>query len=202
MNYSSKLWLCIATFISFSCLGMMRQLIRDENGFRLSDGKQEQIVQPHFVDSLLKRMSPEQLQTFVEQGNRIRVIRLSNGNIACRAMVPGLGGGPVLAGIFYWATKATCYGAITGAAVTAAAATGGAAAAGAVGAVGAVATGGLSVAGGVVASGVGCAVGASATATAGVGMVTAAAASVGSIVAIIETASLAAGALGAMIPFF
>jgi len=96
MNYSNKLCLCLVTLISFSCFGMMRQLIRDENGFRLSDGKQEQVVQSHFVDPLLKRMSPEQLKTFVEQGNRIRAIRLSNGEHRLQAMVTGLGGGPLL----------------------------------------------------------------------------------------------------------
>ena len=93
MNYSKKLCLCISTFISFSCFGMMRQIIRDKNGFRLFDGKQEQTVKPHFVDPLLKRMNPEQLKTFVEQGNRIRAIRLSNDEYRLQAMVPGDGGG-------------------------------------------------------------------------------------------------------------
>ena len=79
---------------SLSSLGMMRHIIRDENGFRVFDGQKEQVVQSHFVDPLLRRMSPEQLKTFVEQGNRIRAIRLSNGEHRLQATVPGLGGGP------------------------------------------------------------------------------------------------------------
>jgi hypothetical protein len=93
MNYINKLCLCIATLVSFSCLGMMRQVIRDENGFRVFDGQQEHTVQPYFVDSLLKRMSPEQIQRFVERGNRIRAIRLSDGEYRLQAMVPVNGGG-------------------------------------------------------------------------------------------------------------
>ena len=72
---------------------MMRQIIRDESGFRVFDGQEVQQVKPHFVDPLLKRMSPEQLKTFVEQGNRIRAIRLSDGEHRLQAMVPGNGGG-------------------------------------------------------------------------------------------------------------
>ena len=199
MNYSNKLCLCIATLISFSCFGMMRQLIRDENGFRLSDGKQEQVVQSHFVDPLLKRMSPEQLKTFVQQGNRIRAIRLSNGEHRLQAMVPGKGGGPITGAIAYWAVKTLCYGAAVAAAGTAVAATGGAAGA-ALGALGAASTlgasAGATVLGGAIA-GAGLA-GEAATATAavvtGAGGLAAAAAAV-------ESASMAAWAVATLCPF-
>ena len=109
MNFSNKLCLSIATLISFSCFGMMRQIIRDENGFRVLDGQQEQVVQPHFVDPLLKRMSPEQLKTFVEQGNRIKAIKMSDGEYRLEKNVPGLGGGVVGA----WIGSALGYGAVT-----------------------------------------------------------------------------------------
>ncbi|HML18972.1 MAG TPA: hypothetical protein PKD74_00130, partial [Candidatus Dependentiae bacterium] len=125
MNYINKLCLCIATLVSFSCLGMVRQVIRDENGFRVFDGQQEHTVQPYFVDSLLKRMSPEQIQRFVERGNRIRAIRLSDGEYRLQAMVPVKGGGPILAGLFYSGTKAVCYGSAIAAATAAVGATGG-----------------------------------------------------------------------------
>jgi hypothetical protein len=78
---------------SLSSFSMMHQVTRDENGFRVFDGKQEKPVLPYFVDPLLKRMNPEQLKKFVEQGNRIRVIRLSDGEHRLQAMVPGKGGG-------------------------------------------------------------------------------------------------------------
>ncbi len=97
MKYINKLCLCIATLVSFSCLGMMHQVIRDENGFRVFDGQQEHMVKPYFVDSLLKRMNPEQVQRFIERGNRIRTIRLSDGEYRLQAMVPVKGGGPILA---------------------------------------------------------------------------------------------------------
>lgn len=90
MNFTNKLCLCIAMFVSITSFGMV---IRDENGFRIFDGQNEQVIQPYFVDPLLKRMSPEQLTKFVAQGNRIRAIRLSDGEHRLQAVVPGLGGG-------------------------------------------------------------------------------------------------------------
>ncbi len=107
MNYSYKLCLCIAMLISLSSFGMMRQLIRDENGFRIFDGQKEQIVKSHFVDPLLKRMSPDKLKTFVEQGNRIKAIRLSDGEHRLQAMVPGKGGGLFGASVGFFLGKGT-----------------------------------------------------------------------------------------------
>jgi hypothetical protein len=57
--------------VSFSSLGMMHQVIRDEHGFRVFDGQQEHMVKPYFIDSLLKHMNPEQIQRFIEHGNHI-----------------------------------------------------------------------------------------------------------------------------------
>jgi hypothetical protein len=113
MNYINELCLCIVTLVSFSCLGMMHQVIRDENGFRVFDGQQEHMVKPYFVDSLLKRMNPEQVQRFIERGNRIRAIRLSDGEYRLQAMVPVKGGGPISGLIAYGATKVIGFGIIT-----------------------------------------------------------------------------------------
>ena len=98
--------------VSTASFGMMRQIIRDEDGFRVFDGKQEREVRPCFVDPLLRRMNTEQLKKFVEQGNRIRVIRLSDGEHRLQAMVPGKGGGPVTARALYWTTKSFALGII------------------------------------------------------------------------------------------
>jgi uncharacterized membrane protein (Fun14 family) len=95
--------------VSTASFGMMRQIIRDEDGFRVFDGKQEREVRPCFVDPLLRRMNTEQLKKFVEQGNRIRVIRLSDGEHRLHAMVPGKGGGPVLAILAGWAVRFAMY---------------------------------------------------------------------------------------------
>lgn len=202
--------------VSLSSFGMMRHIIRDENGFRVFDGQKEQVVQSHFVDPLLRRMSPEQLTTFVEQGNRIRAIRLNNGEHRLQAMVPGIGGGPISGLIAYWATKSLCYGAAAAATTTAVVATGGTAVALATGAA-------ATVAAGTIAAGAGTAVvvaGVTATEAAAVvagglaataGMVegaalatTAVVTSAGGVaaaVAAVESASFAAGAFFAAIPF-
>jgi len=192
MKYINKLCLCIATLVSFSCLGMMRQVIRDENGFRVFDGQQEHTVQPYFVDTLLKRMNPEQIQRFVERGNRIRAIRLNDGEYRLQAMVPVKGGGPILAGLFYSGTKAVCYGSAIAAATAAVGATGGGALLVA-GAAEAVAVTGAGFAAAAITT-----AGGAAAATTAVG---AAAATGVSVVALIESASLFMGALGAAIPF-
>lgn len=113
MNFTNKLCLCIAMLVSITSFGMV---IRDENGFRIFDGQNEQVIQPYFVDPLLKRMSPEQLTKFVAQGNRIRAIRLSDGEHRLQAMVPGNGGGLLGASIGFWVGKigveVVCHGAI------------------------------------------------------------------------------------------
>ena len=216
MNYPHKLCLCLAMLSSLSSLGMVRHIIRDESGFRIIDGQTEQVVQPHFVDPLLKRMSPEQLTTFVAQGNRIRAIRLSNGEHCLQAIVPGLGGGPVTAMALYWITKSLCWGAVgtavaasTAAAVTAVAATGGAAGVAVGAAINAgsaalvASTGaGTAAAGAVTAALATPAIAATAAAasTTAVGSVVAATGTVAGFVAAIEGVSAAACAFGLALP--
>ena len=190
MNHLNKLYLSLATIVSFSCLGM--QLVREENDYRFHDGKQEHVVKSHFVDPLLKRMNPEQLTKFVEQGNRIRNIRMSNGQHRLQTMIPGKGGGPILAGLFYGATKAVCYGSAIAAATAAVGATGGGALVVA-GAGEAIAVAGSGLAATAIAT-----AGGTAAATATVG---AAAATGLSVVGLIESASIFMGAVGAAIPF-
>ncbi len=213
MNYSYKLCLSIAMLISLSSFGMMRQLIRDENGFRIFDGQKEQIVKSHFVDPLLKRMSPDKLKTFVEQGNRIKAIRLSDGEYRLEAKVPGLGGGPVTAMALYWITKSLCWGAVgtaaaagTAAAVTAVVATGGTAGV----AVGAAINAGSAAlvastaagtgAAGAVAAAIGTSAAATTATTTAVGGVVAATGTVAGFIAAIEGVSAAACAFGLALP--
>lgn len=199
MNYINELCLCIVTLVSFSCLGMMHQVIRDENGFRVFDGQQEHMVKPYFVDSLLKRMNPEQVQRFIERGNRIRAIRLSDGEYRLQAIVPVKGGGPISGAIAYWVVKSLCYGTAVAAAGTVVVATGGAAGA-AVGAVAAASTlgagAGATVVGGAIA-GAGLA-GEAMTATTAVA---ACAGGIAGAVAAVESASMAAWAAATLCPF-
>jgi len=137
-------------------------------------------------------MNPEQIQRFVERGNRIRAIRLNDGEYRLQAMVPVKGGGPILAGLFYSGTKAVCYGSAIAAATAAVGATGGGALLVA-GAAEAVAVTGAGFAAAAITT-----AGGAAAATTAVG---AAAATGVSVVALIESASLFMGALGAAIPF-
>jgi hypothetical protein len=88
MNYVQNSCLSIAIFVSFSNFGMGQQIIRDDSGFRVHEGQQEHCVRPCFVDPLLKRMNSEQLEKFVKQRNRIKAIKLSNGEYRLQAVIP------------------------------------------------------------------------------------------------------------------
>ncbi len=216
MNYVHKLFVSFVMLVSFSSFGMVHQIIRDENGYRVFDGKQEQIVKSHFIDPLLKRMSFEQLKTFIEQGNRIRVIRLSNGEHRLQSMVHGNGGGPISGLIAYWATKSLCYGTAAAAATTAVVATGGAAAAFATGAAATVAAGSVAagagtaivvggataeVAAGVIAGGLAASAGMVEGAALATTAVVSSAGTVAAAVAAVETASFSVGAFFTALPF-
>ncbi|HML19856.1 MAG TPA: hypothetical protein PKD74_04740 [Candidatus Dependentiae bacterium] len=208
MNFTNKLYLCIAMLASFSSFGMMHQLICDENGFRIIDGQKEQVVQPHFIDPLLKRMSLVQLKTFVEQGNRVRAIKLDNGEYRLQAKVSGMGGGPATAMALYWITKSLCWGAVgtaaaagTATVATAVVATGGAAGV----AVGAAINAGsaalvATTAAGTTAAGVAAAALGTTAATTAVGATIAATGSVAGLIAAIEGAAAAACAFGLALP--
>ncbi len=199
MNYVQKLCLSIAMVISFSNFGMMQQVVRYDNGFKVYDGAQEKPVRPCFVDPLLRSMNTEQLKKFVDQGNHIRAIRLSDGEHRLQAMLPGKGGGPISGAIAYWATKTLCYGTAVAAAGTVVTATGGlaGAAGGAIAAATTVgASAGATIVGGAIA-GAGLATEAAAATTA---VVTAAGGITGAVAAI-ETASMAACTICTLCPF-
>jgi hypothetical protein len=101
------------------------QLVRNKNNFIFHDGNHKYAVSPHFIDPLLKRMNQEQLNIFVKQGNRIRVIRMSDGTHRLQSIIPGKGGGPISAKIAYEITKTICLSNVMGAGIGAAIATGG-----------------------------------------------------------------------------
>lgn len=118
---------------------------------------------------------------------------------ALDAKVRGNGGGPILAGVFYWGTKAVCYGTALAGATTAVVATGGVA-------------GALTGAGvGIVGSGATAGAGVVASTIAGAGLATEAAMTTASVVAssggiagaiaTVEAGATFMGALGMAIPF-
>lgn len=194
---------CSFLFMSISSLsiGMADCIIRDDSGFKVIHNNHTYQVQNHDVESFLRTMNKKQYKMFLQNGGRIHVAKLNNGDYILRHKVSGLGGGPVLACLFYGATKVAAYGAFVGAAIGAVAATGGVAGA-AMAAGSAVASTGVAAAGGASAAAVGAAVGSSAAATSAVGFAAGACATGTGIITAIEGASLAAGALGAAIPFF
>ena len=195
MNFTNKLCLCVAMLSSLPSFGM-RQIIRDESGFRVIDSQKEQVVQPHFIDPLLKRMNPKQLKTFIKQGNRIRAIKLSNGEYRLQTIVPGNGGGIFAAQQAYWLTKVSLYAAlglavggtiaVTGGAVVAA----GSAVAAGTATVGTVATG---VGAGIASTAVGTAACGSAASGLAVGVATTTAAIAGGAEAAAATAAVTTG---------
>lgn len=138
------------------------------------------------------------LKKFKEAGY-IRINKDEDGKYALVAKVRGEGGGPILAGIFYYGTKAVCYGTALAGATTAVVATGGLAGAvtgAGVTAVGLGASAGTTlVAGGVAGAGL---AGEAALATASV--VTSSGGIVGAIAAV-EAGATFMGAVGLAIPF-
>jgi hypothetical protein len=83
----------------------------NKKGFSLiKDGKKHE-VKKYFTDKKLHGITKEQLNAFLENGY-LSVNQMNDGEYSIQAKGRINGGGPILASIAYWATKATCYGAI------------------------------------------------------------------------------------------
>lgn len=76
-------------------------------------------VKPYDVDKTLRKAPPKTLPTLLKNGY-IQPQQLDNGDYKLKFNVRGKGGGPLTAGLFYWATKGICYGSAAGAATAAA----------------------------------------------------------------------------------
>jgi hypothetical protein len=152
-------------------------LMHSKKGFQIKQDDALQQVANHNVDKPLRAMSSEQLQAFVK-GGYISVNQLGNGEFTLRANGRGLGGGPILGPIGYWAVKGLCYGTAIGGAIGTVAATGG-------------------LAGAVVGGLVGEAAAAASLTTAGTSIVSAVVAS-GEVVAATEAAAVTGGLISQM----
>ena len=93
-----KMLLSLAVFLGFPCFAMV---IKTDEGFFVNDRGIINAVKPHDVDPFLRKLSPVQLTRFSQMGNRIKAIRLSNGDYMLRAKGDLLGGGPGLAWFSY-----------------------------------------------------------------------------------------------------
>lgn len=175
------------------------QLLQHEDNFYVAKDGLVKLVNKYDIDAFLKNANPAQLQKYLEQDGYIQVDQLENQDYVLKAKGRIRGGGPILASLFYGATKAVCYGTFIAGAGAAVGATGG-------GAIVVAAAGEMAA---VTGSGVvAVAIGSSATATAAASSATAAgvaiATSAGGLSAIvtgIEALSVLAGAAGAAIPF-
>jgi hypothetical protein len=150
----------------------------------------------------LRTLTPRQMKGFAKAGGYFQLKRFENGEYSFEPHIRVRGGGPILAGILYWGTKAVCYGGAAAAAGGVVAATGG----GALGAVGSLAvggaTGGLTAGGTAVSLAVGGAGGATlAAATTGTAAVIGTAGSLGGAITFVESAAIVMGSIGAAIPF-
>ena len=184
MNRSNKIFFSLVIFATVQCFGMMRQITRDQDGFSVFDGQVHR-VKNHDIEPILRNLQVNQLRVFLQEGGKIRAIKLDNGDYVLRAHVPGLAGGPVAAGIAYGITKALCWTGLVGAAVGVVAVTGGAA----IGAAGAVAT---------TATATGALAGAVAT-TAGATAATATAATIGAGAGVLAGGAAVGAAAGATV---
>lgn len=194
------------------------ELFKTKKGFQvIKDGKKK-AVKSYDIDAILKSIPTDKLDVFLDNGY-IEIKELSNGDFKLNAKGRINGGGPILAGIVYWGTKAVGYGVPAAAAGAIIATTAGAA-------VPALAAGGAAGVSGVIANGaaatlttaIGAGLPASATAGAtivgsavvgGIGVETAAIASTAAItstgiagyVAGVETAAATLAGLAMMVPF-
>ncbi len=80
------------------------KLLRNKNGFCVMRNGTPYEVKDDFVDSLLRNASKKTLKKFQKAGY-VEIKRLDNDEFVLRSKVRGMGGGPVLAGILYGATK-------------------------------------------------------------------------------------------------
>ena len=103
MQNLRTVFLSIVMLMSCQSFGM--QVLRDNQGYRVFDGKQCYEVKSYDADPLLRKVQVGQLRKFVQDGGRIRATKLDNGDYVLRASIPGKVGGPILASIFYGQQK-------------------------------------------------------------------------------------------------
>ena len=172
----------------------------------LRNGKKTEIAS-YDTNSLLRKMSSENLKRFLGARNRLLLKEMKNQNNESeyRLDVHGelKGGGPIAGAIGYWLTKGLGYGVVIGGIGGTIAATGGAAAGGLAATAGtAIATaGGVTGAAATTATIVSGTIAGSAAATEVATMATMSAVTTGGVVATIETASTSVGAALTICPF-
>lgn len=175
------------------------KIYHDDNYFYVQRGNSIKRVEAHEVNRLLTDLLRKKLLDRLKSAGYIQVKEHQDGNYELAAKVRGNGGGPVLAGLFYWGTKTLCYGTALAGAGAAVVATGGAA--GALTGAGVAAAGASASAGTTVVAGAIAGAGLTGEAALATASVVTSAGGITAAVAAVETAATAAGALGMAIPF-
>ena len=180
------------------------KLYQNEEGYYAKQDKSTYHIKSYDIDPLLKKLKGDKLQKFLDIGY-ISLHQMDNEDFVLKAHVRGLGGGPILAGIFYWGTKAICYGtalaAGSAAVTTVVVASGGSVAPVMVGAALVKAAGAGSTIGmAAVSAGITTSGGTAIATTLTAGTLTSAG-SIPAAIALVESAASAAGTIGMLIPW-
>lgn len=85
------------------------ELFKTKKGFQVKKDGKKKAVKSYDIDAVLKAIPADKLDMFLDNGY-IEIKELSNGDFKLNAKGRIKGGGPILAGIVYWGTKAVGYG--------------------------------------------------------------------------------------------
>ncbi len=96
-----------SSIIAPDSLGQLT-ILHDEDGFKVIRENKENCVENCWVDPILRDISNEKLQNFLETG-KIVVSQMDNEELSLKAQLSYKGSGPILATWGYWTTKVTCY---------------------------------------------------------------------------------------------
>ena len=94
---TSALSCSLALLISYGCQAMEQIPAQ----FFVKEGDQLHTVKRHDVSPFLRNLSPQQLSKFSAMGNRIKAIKLSNGDFRLEERGELLGGGPGFGAFLY-----------------------------------------------------------------------------------------------------
>lgn len=208
----------ILSVLPFSLSASELTIHKTLTGYSFSSDEIDTEVPYYMMSKRVRSINPDKLAAILNSGNAyLDFKKCSDGSYAVDLQGRIKGGGPITAGILYWATKVTCYGTAAATVGGAVVVTGGIAAGAITGGVaagtavaiegvavgGSIAVGGIGTALPVVAGAIGggvAAVGATETLAIGTMGAVTSAGGVAGAVAMVEAASLGAFSFGMMLP--
>lgn|SRR5574338_150985 len=88
-------------------------VVKDNDHFTIVKNGKSFSVEPDRLDSALRKMDKKKLAAFLKTGY-LSVNKSTDGSYSLQSQTRKKGGGPILSSVFYWGTKAVCYGAVFG----------------------------------------------------------------------------------------